>query len=357
MNTNLFYFKDLNSIGGIETFFWNLARKYGKEYDITIMYQNGDAAQVARLAQYVRVRKYRPGETIRAKRVFVAFNAEILSNVEADEYYQMLHGDYRSLGVIPGRHEKIQKWIACSEVVKSAYQDITGEIPEVCYNPFIPEKPKKALRLISATRLTPDKGLNRMNTLAEVLEKAGVPFTWDVYTDVPRNFSNPDIICHKPRLDILPHIAAADYYVQLSDAEGYCYSLVESLTVGTPVITTDIRVLPEIGVVDGVNAIVLPLDMHEVPVDRILKGLKKFKYTAPADRWNEFLLPVPPNYEEEMKAPATVVCKRVFLDLERSKMVDPGEKWAVTLGRAEFLFDLGVVDIIEEGESDGPSAV
>ena len=55
MNTNLFYFKQLNVIGGIETFFYNLVRKYGKDYDITILYREADREQVRRLAKYVQL--------------------------------------------------------------------------------------------------------------------------------------------------------------------------------------------------------------------------------------------------------------------------------------------------------------
>ena len=33
MNDNVFYFRDLNIIGGIETFFYQLGKKYGKGYE------------------------------------------------------------------------------------------------------------------------------------------------------------------------------------------------------------------------------------------------------------------------------------------------------------------------------------
>lgn len=349
MNTNLFYFKQLNVIGGIETFFYNLVRKYGKDYDITILYREADREQVRRLAKYVRMRKYHDGETVRCKRAFVAFNTDILDYIEADEYYQMLHGDYRALGVLPQKHDKLQEYVACSEVVRDAYADITGKVAQVCYNPFAPEKPRKVLRLVSATRLTPDKGWNRMLTLAEALEKADIPFTWEIYTDSPKPTQDQNFIFRKPRLDIIDYIASADYFVQLSNAEGYCYSVVEALSVGTPVIITDFKVSAEIGAIDGVNAIILPMDMHEIPLDRIRKGLKKFKYTPLEDRWGELLLPVPPDYDEQMKRPVTVRCRRIFIDLERdSKKVEYGETWDVPLARAEMLCDLGVVEIIKE---------
>ena len=348
MNTNLFYFHTLNSIGGIETFFWNMAQKYGKDFDITILYRNGDPEQVKRLAELVRVKKYKDGETVKCKRAFVAFNTDILDNIEAEEYFQMLHGDYRSLGVLPQKHPKLQEYVACSKIVRDAYADITGKVAEVSYNPFVYHKPKKALRLVSATRLTKDKGLGRMNILADALDEAGIPYVWDIYTDTERPVKNKNMVIRPPRLDIIDYIADADYYVQLSDAEGYCYSVVEALSVGTPVIVTEFSVTKEIGVVDGVNGFILPFGMENIPVKAIYKGLKKFKYTAPEDRWNELLLPVPPDYEEQMNQTVKVRCKKIFIDLERGTTTEANEEWECTRRRAEMLQDLGVIDIIEE---------
>ena len=145
MYVNVFYFKQLNSIGGIETFFWQLGKKYGKEFDITVFYQIGDAEQVKRLSEYVRVKKYRTGQKIRCKRAFLCFNLDIIDNIEADEYWQMLHGDYVSLGVYPDQHPKITKYISVSEVVRKSYMIGKGEESIVSYNPFIPTKPRKVL--------------------------------------------------------------------------------------------------------------------------------------------------------------------------------------------------------------------
>lgn len=350
MNTNLFYFNTLNSIGGIETFFYNIAKKYGKDFDITILYRQGDPEQVRRLSQMVRMKKYKDGETVKCKRVFCAFNTDILDHIEAEEYYQMLHGDYRSLGVLPQKHEKLQEYVACSEIVRDAYADVTGKVATVSYNPFVPVKPRKVLRLVSATRLTPDKGWNRMQQLAAAFDAADIPFIWDVYTDQYNKASaNRNIVLHPPRLDVIDFIADADYFVQLSDAEGYCYSVVEALSVGTPVIVTDFPVAHEIGVENGKNGWILLMSMENLPIAEIYKGLKKFKYTPLEDKWGELLLPVPPDYEKEMKRIVKVCCKRNFIDLENNNSKrEFGEAWECTMRRAEHLEDLGLVDIIGE---------
>lgn len=349
MNTNLFFFKQINSIGGIESFFYNLAQKYGKDYDITVMYYSADIDQLKRLSKYVRLKRWDMKTPVKCKRCFVTFHASYLDLIEADEYIQVLHGDYKSLGVVPQSHPKITKWVSVSEVVREAYKDAVGEDSTVCYNPLVMPKVKKALRLVSATRLTKDKGWNRMLQLAQALDNAGVPYIWDIYTDTEMRVNNKNITLHKPRLDVINYIAAADYFVQLSDSEGYCYSIVESLCVGTPVIVTDFPVAHEIGVQNGKNGWILPMSMENLPIDDICKGVKKFKYTPLEDKWGELLLPVPPDYEEEMKQIVKVRAKRIFIDLARDNhYAEYGEEWECSMLRAEELFDLGLVEIMDE---------
>lgn len=354
MNSNIFYFHTLNSIGGIESFFYQLGKKYGKDFDITVYYHSADLAQVERLSQFVKVRKVRDGQTIRCKRAFLCFNLDIIDQVEAEEYYQMLHGDYVQIGVFPDKNPKIKKWVAVSEVVRDSYKNYTGADSVVSYNPYTPEKTRKVLRLISATRLTAEKGYNRMVALAQELDKAGIPFQWDIYTDSIKKFDNPSVVFRKPRLDIIDFIADADYLVQLSDTEGFCYSIVEALSVGTPVIVTDFKVAHEIGVVDRVNGFVLPMSMQCLPIKEIYKGLKKFKYTPPEDKWGELLVPGKNN--EELDIHVRVRCKKIYYDIEWERNMEFGEEWEVPLPRADKLLDLGLVELVTKN-GDKRSAV
>ena len=85
------------------------------------------------------------------------------------------------------------------------------------YNPIDIEKPKKVLNLVSATRLTKEKGKSRIIKLAVALEKAGIPFVWNIFTDDEKEILHPNIAFLKPRLDVTNYIANADYLVQLSD--------------------------------------------------------------------------------------------------------------------------------------------
>lgn len=346
--TNVFFFDHINSIGGIETFFYHLGRKYGKDFDITLVYRNGNTDKICQLSKYIRVKRYREGQIIRCKRFFATFNASILDYVEAEEYYQILHGDYTAMRVFPQDHAKIMGRISVSEVVRNSYKAAKGIDSIVSYNPYLPEKPNKVLNLISATRLTPEKGWERMLKFADALDKANVPFLWTVYTDSPNTAcGNKSIAMLPPRQDVLDFIANADYYVQLSDCEGYCYSVVEALSVGTPVVVTDFPVASEIGVINGENGFVLPMDMSDIPIASICKGLKKFKYTPLEDKWGELLAKGAPGFDAVKTEMVRVRCKKYYFDLVFSRHINCGEEWEVPRIRAEKLENLDLVEVLE----------
>ena len=276
---NVFYFYHLNSIGGTETFLYYIAKKYC-DHDITVYYTKGDIRQVLRLKEYVQVKQWDGRENIVCDKFFCNWDTSIMSHVTAKEYIQIIHADYKALGMKPNINPKTTKYIGVSQQVCDSFKELTGKTVELCYNPIMIDKPKKVLRLVSATRLTPEKGKDRMLTLANALSIHKIPFTWIVYTNDQFKINHPDIIYKKPKLDIIDHIADADYLVQLSDSEAYCYSVVEALSVKTHVIVTDCPVYKELGIQDRVHGFILNFDMSDIPVDEIYAGLPKFKYRS-----------------------------------------------------------------------------
>ena len=284
---NIFYFRHLNKIGGIESFFYYLAKKYYK-WDITIYYNTGDLNQIKRLSKYVNVKKYN-GESIKCDKVFFNYNLDIIDNVEAREYIQIVHGDYKAMAIKPNLNNKITKYLGVSQQVCNTFKEITSNDTLLVYNPISINKPQKVLNLVSATRLTAEKGKNRIEKLARLFDENKIPYLWTIFTDDKNAINNPNIIYMEPRLDIINYIANADYLVQLSDNEGYCYSVVESLCTGTPVIVTECPVFDEIGVINKKNGFILNFDLSDIPIDEIYKGLPKFEYEPKKDNWNEIL--------------------------------------------------------------------
>ena len=102
---NVLYFSLINSIGGVESFFYYLVKKYN-DYDLTIYYKKGDFRQIRRLQKFCRVIKYN-GEKIKCKKAFFNYTIDIIDNVEAEDYYSIVHCDYNNVTFSPIVHPKI----------------------------------------------------------------------------------------------------------------------------------------------------------------------------------------------------------------------------------------------------------
>ena len=344
---NVFYISNINHIGGVETMFYNMARKYGKTHDITIFYRTGDPQQIRRLKQYVRVKQLKDGMHIRCNKIFCNLYTDILSQVEADDYYQIIHADYKVYKIKHTPHPDIQHYIGVSENTCKVFKEISGFDCELVYNPLVLDKPKKILHLITPARLTWEKGRGRMEQLARAFDEAGIKYTWEVFTDSPERINNPNFVYRQTTLDITDYIADADYLVQLSDTEGWSYSIYEALCLGTPVIVTEFPSAFEMGIENGKNGFILPFDMSNLPLQEIVKGVKRFKYEPKQDAWGEILAPGKGTYEEEKNAPVRVKTRVYYYDIVLERHMQPGEEQEVTQERADRLVELGVADYME----------
>lgn len=342
---NVVYIGRLNSIGGTESFIYYLTKKY-ESRDITVFYKNGDIKQLERLRKQVRVKQY-TGQKIECEKIFVNYSSDILDTVEAKEYIQVIHTDFKEQRLYFRKHPKITKFIGVTQIVCDSFKEYTGYDCELCYNPIVVDEPKKVLKLISATRLTKEKGAGRMEKLARELDRCGIPFLWLVFTDDASKIVHPSIICMPPKLEIFNYLANADYLVQLSDkGEGFGYTPAEALILGTPVITTPCPAFLEIGIKDRENGFVIDYDMTNIPVNEIYKGLPKFKYEPPKDKWGELLAEGESTYQEDLKRIVEVECIKRYNDIELGEIKKVGEKYKVNAVRADNLVDLGLVKYI-----------
>ena len=341
---NVLYFPSLNVIGGCETFCYEFGLKYGKNYDITLIYRRGDAEMIRHIRETCRVIRYREGDVIECDTFIFGWGFDILPNVRAKEYIQTFHADYINRKLNPCPDPRVTKRFGVAENTTRGireHYDWARDI-ETMYNPYSVKKPRKVLQLVSATRLTAEKGFSRMVILAEALDAADIPYHWLIFTDAAQTFNNPNVTMIPPRLDVLDFIAAADYLVQLSDTEGYSYSIVEALSVGTPVIVTDIPVAEEQGVVDGKTGFVLPMDMSRIPIDAIYKGLRKFKVEPRESHYETVLAEGAAEYQEDDSL-VTVRVTRRYRDLELERIVEQDELLEVSRERADTLIGLGLV--------------
>lgn len=342
-HSNIFYFSHINAIGGVEAFFNYLVTKYA-DIDIVVYYKTADQYQLERLKKHVRCIQY-TGQKIICKKAFFNYKPDIIDNVEAEEYIQVIHADYKVQSSLQKHvNSKMTKYIGVSKLACEHFTEVTGKPCELCYNPIVLDKPKRVLRLISATRLTAEKGRPRMIRLAELLDAAGIPYIWTIFTNDTNGIQNPNVIYMEPRLDISGYIASSDYLVQLSDCEAFCYSVVEALMLGVPVIVTKCPVFEEIGL-DETNSFKLNFDMSDVPVKDIYEKTLTFKYTPPADRWGKILAPGKNTWTEDKEKIVEVTCVRQngYDDLVQMKHIKYGETFKCKLERADHLRNLGYV--------------
>ena len=344
---NVLYFPSFHVVGGVETYCYEMALKYGKDYYITIVYQAGDPKQMQRLREVTRVVKFCEGDKIICDVFMFGWGWDILDSVEAKEYVQTYHADFKARGIEPCMDKRVTKRYGVAENTTLGIREHFPIEVETMYNPYTVKKPRKVLHLISATRLSPDKGYNRMLWLADALEKADIPYLWTIYTDQPRDTGHPSMVCLEPRLDILDFIANADYLVQLSDSEGYSYSIVEALSVGTPVICTEFGVAAEQGVENGKTGFILPFDMSNIPVEEIYKGVKKFKYAPMESHYEEILSPGKSEYKYSEDDIVTIKVLENFFDLERDEIAIKGTTYEVKRKRGSYLEGRGLAEIME----------
>lgn len=356
---NIYYFRNINRIGGTEQFLYEIAKKYHK-YNLAILYDEADFYQLKRLKKLVRCIRRKPGEKYYATKAFYNFNIDAIEQIEAEEHIFVCHAIYQELGYQPPiGHHKITKIVGVSEYAKEQIElqeKIQGvDKPVVrCYNPLSLEKPDKVVRLISASRLEDrTKGGERTIKLIKALDdycnETGRHYLWTIFTNsMPNMIESPNVVIMKPRADVRPYIADSDFMVQISNnMETYCYSLNEALGYGVGVVRTPLSVAEELKIPKEAE-IVLDWDCGNISevVKKIFEDRKEFSYKPPKDGWDKLLVKELSNYEYK-EEPVKIKPIRNYYDLELGVNVSSWTPaWGVSEDRAKTLVDKGLVRVL-----------
>ena len=339
------------TLGGIETFIYNFCMNMKDYYDILVLYEKMDISQIKRLEKHVHVMKNNVSKKILCDTLIVnRITDNNPPNVTFNQKIQMVHScKLQSNYVIPKDNQYV---VPVSETAYKTFNvdlDNCNVINNLTYN----IKPNRILKLISATRLTFEKGEDRMIKLAKALKENHIPFIWFMFTEQKLKETIDGIVYMKPTLNIRDYIADADYLVQLSDSEGFCYSIVEALELGVPVLTTPITVLDEIGFEDNKHGYVIPFNVNLTKdfAEKIYTKIPKVKYKydneSRIQQWRNILGNTTPKHDylyngEERVA---VQCLVRYYSLELKREVAIGEELTTTLERAQTLENMGVVKI------------
>lgn len=355
MVKNVIWFANINTIGGVESVMWNVVRKY-KDKDITIWYRTADKTQLQRLRKYVRLIKFNPDTVIECDTLFINFGYDVIKNhYKAKRVIYMVHANYKYLqdkfGSKPCTEPDFE-YYAVSQWAADNYYAVSGIMPKLCYNPIIIDDDRKALLIVSATRIpkSKDKGAlcERMKMLADRLDVRNIPFLWLVFTNSDETVDNKNIINVPSRLDIIPFLRKADFVAQLSDTEAFCMTALETATIGTPLLVTKIPSFMEMGL-DDTNAIYFDFDMSNMDecIDKMITKKFNFKYTPNDDIWGELLAKGKKEYSINL---VTVKALKRFRDVEEDVVRNVDEMWEVFIERADDLVEKNLVEIVEKKE-------
>lgn len=324
------------------------------------------------MKKLVNVEKYEEGKEYECD-VFIRNSVwgVVPKNIKAKKYAEMRHANYKFLldknQLYTQWHpmEEIQDIIACGDFVNEMSRLVMKDEPITIKNILLPNRDiKKVLRLISCTRLDPQKGWNRMLTMCDMLRKEGIPFTWDVFTN-SLDYKSPyeELRIWKQRDDIFDYVANADYSVLLSDSEGLPYTIQESLQYKTPCIVSDVGGCTEL-IKEGINGYIVPLDMN-FDIKKILKIPKCEEYDNHAlEDWLKYL-EIDYTKEDIEKARTrkdveTMLKVRALEDFTRITDTDVnreraiGEEWEITEDRYntikeyEKVKELHLIELVEE---------
>lgn len=351
-HSNIVYMGYISEIGGVETFVYEMVKKY-KYLDIAVVYKQGNNKQLERLKKYCRCYKH-TNEKIECDVAIINYDISIIDFINKKaKIYQVVHGDYenKSYTIEPPTHERIYKYITITNYLFDSFKKITKkENVIMSYNPLTLEDNKK-LVLFSATRLSPIKGKSRMIRLANELDRQGIEYIWYIFTNDDKEILNENVVYMKPRLDISYWLKQADYLVQLSDTEACSYSINEALYRNIPVIVTPLPYLKEIGVENGENAYILEFDCSNIEdVVKNIQNIPKFEFKKLEDKYKDLLKESKSHYEEDKKMKVKVKCilKGGYDDIKLKKHIEENEEYIVDFERANYLKDNNAVAILEE---------
>lgn len=296
--SNVYYVNYINIIGGIEKHIYYLAKKY-PHCPIAVVYTSGSEEQIEHLSSIVKCVKLEKNLIIHCECIL----SDALSKIPYERFVNykkvclILHNDYLAMFTNSGKKPFIPNnknstapilYYGVSEQVCKSWKKMTNIDATCIYEPIIYDG--NVLRIISATRLTEEKGKWRIVKLLEALDKNKVNYLYDIYTNDYKFINHPNVRFEKPIKNIQAVIKNYDLFVQLSDNEGYGLSVQESLLNKVPCLLTPCPVYEELNINSSV-AIFVDFDMKKIPIDKI-KNIKKIKvnYMPPNDRWEEILI-------------------------------------------------------------------
>ncbi len=324
--------------GGTSTYVLELCKRY-KDKDIAVVYKTCQYNMLLKVKRYCRVYQLQPEDRIKCKAIVINFDSSVCEQVDEGRIYMTLHADY-SNPIYNGGHPnfvpRIDEYISITKGIQTWLKKECGLDSRLIYNPLTVED-NKPLVLMSATRMSKQKGRDRTEALAKALNDAGVNYIWYIFTPNRDAIENPNIIYMQERTDLERIMYQADYVVQLSDSEGLSYTINEALYRNIPVIVTPLPYLDEIGVKDGVNCYIVNFDCSNVKeVAEKITTIPKFKFKHLEDSYDDIFTNKKSHYTKDLETMVEVECTYPmgFYDCDVGVWRQKHERWFCNKVRA-----------------------
>lgn len=224
------------------------------------------------------------------------------------------------------------------------------------------------IKLATISRISKEKGFERMLKFEQMLKDANIDFIWDLYGDGTTRYAKAVLpkmkyinfkgVTDKPKEIVKQY----DYLVQLSDTEGFPYSIYEAMQQKVAVIATDFPSIHEM-ITDGKNGFIINKNLLNFDIQKItnVPVIKSFKEKSTEQDWIKFIDMARPKKKitkddvvkciNETSRPSTNVIVTVkvvktYHDTELDKILPIGKKHKVTAQRAEQLLKAKVAEIV-----------
>lgn len=299
-----FYYHHINSAGGVEIAIINLCERLHTDYDITIAYSanDSDIEMMIRMSKFANIVNLNH-KSIEVDTVVYCSIYCKKDRIKADKELRWLHGCLTDMKVkLP--KEKIDNYIAVGQVCKEQldsqlvdqkatliYNEINSQIHELA-NEHIPER--KQLTLVTVSRISREKGFERMLKVAEQLKD--IDYIWHIvgsgydkkYEESIKKQAPDHWVFHGKLDNPFPFIKNADFLLQLSDYESFGFVLLEALVLGTTVIITNYSSASEM--INESNGYIIRKDLTDFDPD-ILNNKKTFthKHKSGFKQWKKLL--------------------------------------------------------------------
>lgn len=327
-----------NHMCGIYTWVRAFCQRMHDTYNIMVLHEGMDSNLIEMIMPYADIRHN--SDPVRCDvLLMMSIMDEIPYNINFKRSIQVIHSLPLSADwILPTDRDEL---VPVSEAVRKAWNIAAHPILNMTTTS---SDTAHELYLVTASRLKDGaKGKDRMQILVEKLKAAGISFRWECYSDADPHIKG---ITYQPMTNMISRVyCAADYVVQLSDSEGFCYSIVEALECGTPCIVTDMDVLKEIGFIDGEHGYTFPMDMSRDVncIRKIPKVLYTFNNDESIRQWTDLI-----GKSKGSTLTTVVRCTRGYRDMVLDRYVTADEVLHVTETRAKELLDVGYVVRIDD---------